>query len=612
MPTYRINMNPLQRLLEKVSYSGLAEGDYTSSSNFSTRRISFPSGSTLAPVTRSLSGPSEAYTLGARPKKAKDKEAGEKKSSGILAYVDEVGLADDVGTAEEMGEVEEGLSSIEEGEMGLPEEVPSAGAAQEKSAKETPPEPAGGGFAVDEISLPPAPPEKEDTPQKVPTLGTGDREAHIFSLRRAKGAAPVFRGAGPTLGGVRKSLGYAEETTPIMGEEILPPLENYKSGSKSYTPEAPPGSLPALPRLPAEVSALEQMLTIAYNLPVKITRIKELPPTRKQVKEVYFLINETNLSKVWVFKADPKTTRDELNAYHIIHRQGVLTGKPLGCQLSAAPYSYDVAILGGVVEHAGDSYEQMIENLSLESRIIFSTAQAIARTMADYQLKLTRVKEEFEHYGITLLRADPGKEIRERLLAALGKTEEQASGLIAACRQLYSAQNSSPLISHGDCHLGNIVTTIDDKFGGSLSIQKFGVIDWGSLQYDTPFGDMQDFWLHHQRKAQKVCSDNYPYGASALENTFVGALQEAAREKGYEITLDENDSLIQSALWHLYEMYDPTRKEPADIEAKARVHAQGLWNSLDVLEQRMPYLKETTEMIKKEVRALIGEKLYLS
>jgi hypothetical protein len=289
----------------------------------------------------------------------------------------------------------------------------------------------------------------------------------------------------------------------------------------------------------------------------------------------------------------------------------VLTGKPLGCQLSDSPYPYDVAILGGVVEHAGDSYEQMIENLSLESRIIFSTAQAITRTMADYQIKLTRVKEEFERYGITLLRADPGKEIKERLLAALGSTEEQASGLIAACRKLYSSQNSSYLISHGDCHLGNIVTITDEKYGRTLSTNKFGMIDWGSLQFDTPFGDVQDFWLHHLRKAQKVCS-NYPYDISVLENTFLGALREVARENGRELTLDNNDSLIQSALWHLYEMYDPVRKDSADIDAKARVHAHGLWNSLEVLEQRRPYLKETTETIKREVKMLVGEKLYLS
>ncbi|MBI4980288.1 phosphotransferase [Candidatus Woesearchaeota archaeon] len=522
-------MNPLQRLLGRVSYSGLAEGNYVSPSPSSRRssRSSFPS---VGAVRR---------------------------LSGSLKFS------------------EEGL------EVDSYRDVPCAGAPAGGAA---------GGFV--EETLPISLPKEEDAPKTIPALEELTVKKKGLSPWRTKGVRSVFRGAG--------SMG-AEETLPRSG---------YKS--PSCAPSALPASLPALPRLPAEVSVLEQLLSLTYNLPVKITRIKELPPTRKQVKEVYFLINETNLSKVWVFKADPEKTRNELNAYSIIHGQGVLTGKPLGYQPSAAPYSYDIAILGGVVEHAGDPYEQMLENLALEPRTIFSTAQAIARTMADYQLKLTRVKEEFERYGITLLHADPGKEIRERLLAALGKTEDQASGLIAACSQLYSAQKSSPLISHGDCHLGNIVTTIDDKFGGSLSIQKFGVIDWGSLQYDTPFGDMQDFWLHHQRKAQKVCSNNYPYEVSALENTFVGALQEVAREKGYEVTLDENDSLIQSALWHLYEMYDPVRKEPADIEAKARVHAWGLWDSLEVLEQKRPYLKETAETIKREVRVLVGEKLKIS
>ncbi len=581
-------MNPLQNLFGKISYTGLAEGDYTSPSKIFTLRIPFPSG----PVVRRVSGPPTlGHTLGARkadtlnyrdetqrePQTRRTESWGEHFDE-VVGELDEVSL---VGGIEEMGDLD--LS-----EEILPEEVPSAEDTK-APAKETPPEPAAGGLAID--------PEPEKS-----------------ALRRARrGAGPTFRGAGltfrgavPTLGSARKStLGYVEETPPICGEEILPPSENYKS--KSYTPEALPGSLPALPRLPAEVSALEEMLSLAYKLPIKITCIKKLPQTRKEVKEVYFLINETNLSKVWVFKADPEQTRNELNAYALIHRQGILTGKPLGYQPSASLYPYDVAILGGVVEHAGDPYEQMLENLSLDSRTIFSTAQAIARTMADYQIKLTQAKDEFEQYGISLLRADPGKEIKERLLAALGKTEEQASGLISACCQLYAAQNSSKLISHGDCHLGNIVTVMDEKYGGTLSTNKFGMIDWGSLQFDTPFGDVQDFWLHHQRKAQKVCG-HYPYSVSQLENTFLGALLEVAKENGRELTLDNNDSLIQSALWNLYEMYDPTRKDPADIDAKARVYAQGLWDSLDLVAERRPFLRDLTETIKKEVTMVVGEK----
>lgn len=606
MPTYRVNMNPPSHLLGRISYAGLAEGDYTSSSKISIRRIP-----TLGPVVRRISGPPESYTLGARKpvtRNYRDEterepqtrrvESLEEHFDGTVGELDEVNL---VGGIEEIGDF--GLS-----EEILPEEVPSADDTK-APAKETLPAPAGG-FFIEEISF--TPPLTEDAPKEAPELGT-NRKLEEAALRKTKGAGPTsrgvgltFRGAGSTLGGVRRSLNDVEETQPIMsGEEILPP-PNYKS-TFSYRPEALPGSLPALPRLPAEISALEEMLSLAYNLPIKITRIKELPPTRKQVKEVYFLINETNLSKVWVFKADPKTTRNELNAYHIIHQQGILTGRPLGYQPSASLYPYDVAILGGVVEHAGDPYDQMLENLSWDSRTIFSTAQAIARTMADYQIKLTQAKDEFEKYGISLLRADPGKEIEERLLAALGKTEEQASGLIGACRQLYAAQNSSQLISHGDCHLGNIVTVMDENYGGTLSTTKFGMIDWGSLQFDTPFGDVQDFWLHHQRKAQNVCG-HYPYSVSQLENTFLGALREVARENGRGLTLDNNDSLIQSALWNLYEMYDPTRKDPADIEAKARVHAQGLWDSLDVLKEKRPYLRELTETIKKEVTAVVGEK----
>lgn len=592
MPTHRVSMNPLSRLFGKISYAGLAEGDYTSPSKISIRRIA-----TLGPVVRRVSGPP---TLGSRRGAGPtlsyhgETEPQIRRSESVEEHLD--------GTVEELDEVSL-VGSIEEGEMGSSEEILPEEDTKEAPAKKTPPEPAAGGFLIDDISF--TPPLNEDAPKEAPELGT-NRKLEEATLRKArKGSSPTFRGAGPTLGGARKStLGYVEETSPICGEEILRPSENYKS--KSYTPEALPGALPALPRLPAEISALEEMLSLAYKLPVKITRIKKLPQTRKEVKEVYFLINETNLSKVWVFKAEPEKTRNELNAYAIIHRQGILTGEPLGYQPSASSYPYDVAILGGVVEHAGDPYEQMLENLAWDSKTMFSTAEAIVRTMADYQIKLTQAKEEFEQYGISLLRADPGKEIEDRLLAALGKTEAQASGLISACRQLYAAQNSSPLVSHGDCHLGNIVTVMDEKYGGTLSTNKFGMIDWGSLQFDTPFGDVQDFWLHHQRKAQKVCG-HYPFSVSQLENTFLGALREVARENGRGLTLDENDSLIQSALWNLYEMYDPTRKDPADIETKARVHAQGLWDSLDALGERRPYLRELTETIKKEVAAVVGE-----
>lgn len=415
------------------------------------------------------------------------------------------------------------------------------------------------------------------------------------------------QGEVPCFGGVPgSSAGFAD-------------LALYEEALKEGSPQKYRGiavqalSLSASSRLPAEVAVLEQMLSLEYNSPVKITRIKELPPTRKQVKEVYFLINETNLSKVWVFRADPKTTRNELNAYHVIHQQGVLTGKPLGYSPSVPllPYPYDVAVLGGVVEHAGDPYEQMLENLSLNPHTIFYTARAIARTMAEYQVKLTRAKEEFERYEITLPEADPGKEIQERFVSGLDRemfdgstTQRNINRLITACRKLYSAQNSSKLISHGDCHLGNIVTVMEEKYGGTLSTNRFGIIDWGSLQWDTPFGDIQDFWLHHRRKAQEVCPD-YQYDVSALESVFFSSLREAAKVNGSALKLnyDFNDSLIQSALWNLYEIYDPTRRDSTDAQT-TKVHTRGLWDNLDKLVSRRPDLRETAETIKEEVTTI--------
>ncbi|GEM_PF-4305566 len=337
---------------------------------------------------------------------------------------------------------------------------------------------------------------------------------------------------------------------------------------------------------PDAISFLEQILTEEYQAPVQITKVVDLPATRKGVREVYFLIN-SGISKVWVFKADPVGTARELAVYHIAYNRGVPTGKPIGYrpdELSHV-YPFDVAVLGGVVAHAGDPYNDLIANMELKPELIFRTAEKVARMIAAYQAALTRATSELENHGVSLQSSSPRTEIRERFLAALKIGEADAEVLIRACESLYSRQAGPFLVSHGDIHTGQVVTTttIDGITGKpSTSIERFGVIDWGSVTLDTPYGDAADFWLHHQRQASTVCG-SYPYEFG----DFRRAYETAASEFGLSLPASQNernrDALIQSVLWNIYELCDPTRKDNLDIIGKFSSHQKLLQRDLDAL-----------------------------
>lgn len=415
----------------------------------------------------------------------------------------------------------------------------------------------------------------------------------------------------------RASLSFEDvmpASSPMVPESFEPEIEtdspeNYEA-PKSFKAAA---SIPRSSVKPVEVSILEKLLSSAYDANVSVTRIRTLPTTRKEVKEVFFLLNN-GISKVWVFKADPKKTAIELNTYHVVYNQGIPTGKPILHNLNAKKLSYDfdIAILGGIVQHAGDPYTDLIKNMELKPDLVFRTASNIANLIADYHVKLTLAQKEFEKYGIFVPKASPRKEIKERFLAGLNLAESSGEKLICACESLYNKQSGLSVVSHGDIHLGNVVTTLEqDAFTGQMltSVEKFGVIDWESIAFDNPYSDLHDFWLHHVRQAVAVCG-GYDYDFSAFEEKYGEAIKSKAEAHNLSFDLSRKNSLIESTLWNLYELFDPVRKDKLDIRSKAVTHCSNLSAALNDLQNFG--CREDANIIKGELRSLLKDKKYLN
>ena len=365
---------------------------------------------------------------------------------------------------------------------------------------------------------------------------------------------------------------------------------------------------------PDEIVTLEQILSESYKDRIEITSINEFSATRKQVKEVHFLKGVGDwLNKVWIFKADPVETARELMIYHLAHKHGIPTGKPIGYNPTPdQTYPFDIAILGGVVEHAGDPYRDLLRNMRLRPIRIFDTAKQIARIIADYHVKLTLVEDEFTKAGVSLETSSPRKELGERFLAGLRITEENGEELLKACDDLYNLQSGVNVVSHGDIHLGNLVTV---KRKHETSINQFGVIDWGSIVKDNPFGDLWDFWIHHRRDTIDATGNGYSYTFERFAAAYLTRINALRTEYRVNIDLPSGinpvDSPIQSSLWNLYEMYDPVRTDARDIQKKASFHCLELWRSLDKVEKFGGQYRETVHTIKKELTRLLDSKNYL-
>ncbi|MBI4919093.1 hypothetical protein HY837_04125, partial [archaeon] len=249
-------------------------------------------------------------------------------------------------------------------------------------------------------------------------------------------------------------------------------------------------------------------------------------------------------------------------------------------------------------------------NMELTPQLIFDASVNIVKKIADYQVRLTLAQDEFKKYGFKIENASPRKEIKSRLLDSLKIEESKAEGLIKACETLGRKQSKIKVVSHEDIHTGNIVTInkVDPRTGLPVtSYEEFGFIDWESVGLSNPFSDVVDFWIHHERQAIKVCG-NYEFSFSNLETAYREHFVALAKKSGLTEKLNEHDSLIQRALWNLYEMYDPVRIEKTDIKEKAKTHGTQLWSVLTELEN-----KGYTEarMIKINLKDLLKKEVYL-
>lgn len=343
--------------------------------------------------------------------------------------------------------------------------------------------------------------------------------------------------------------------------------------------------------LPEHIQKLEQVLTETYGSQTCISSVRELAFTRKDVKAVD-IIRDGMLSTVWVFKADPEKTARELTIYKVAHDHGIPTGKPLAFDPEDKRYPYDVAILGGIVEHAGDSYESLFRRLALAPNHLFGTAEHVGRLMAQYHTALTGAADELASYGVGIGSADPAHELSQRLFAVIGHDPE----LEGLCSDLYALCPDNDVISHGDIHLRNIVTR---KNGDSIDLNHFGVIDWESVRYASPYDDLWDFWVHHMRKARDT-STVYDY---TFED-FSASYFEEARLLGLQVSMDAMDSRIHEILWNLYEIADPQRV-PQD-QGKAAFHIGQLVSAAEGLHAYDTHLSERL----RDALPRIGERLH--
>ncbi len=331
-----------------------------------------------------------------------------------------------------------------------------------------------------------------------------------------------------------------------------------------------------------DIQTLEKILSEVYTSDVTITSIKDLPVTRKLVKRVFFDV-KGYLCQVFVLKADPSRTNKELCAYRIAYNHAVPTGMPIGFMPESAEgkYPFETALLGGeIINDAGEPYKELLGNLELTPHLMMGTAKAIAEIIADYQMSLTYAYAEFRDRKLHIPYANPKKEIKDRMLARLALEEYEATDLLNAAEELASKQSNWRLVSHGDTHLGNITTVFDIYSRNETQMQKgwnlsrFGVIDWESICMDRPHSDLIDFFVHFERVASAISRRPYTFNFDEINLAYLNRLKNRMLEKGIKLNPNDlnRDTLIQNALWHAYEILDPTREGSPEEESIAEHH----------------------------------------
>lgn len=372
------------------------------------------------------------------------------------------------------------------------------------------------------------------------------------------------------------------------------------------------------PRKPKAITDLESILSSACARPVRITRVKELPATRKQaVKEISYTTGDGAIWKVWVFKADPKQTIRELNAYHVAFNAGVPTGKPIGYtpMQADAQYPYDIAILGGAINYAGSSYHDLLCELQLAPDLAHKSACRVARMIADIHIKLTDAIDEFSRLGIALPKFSVSEEISSRFMKGSGcdPNGKYAKELIRIFTDLDSKGSDILVVSHNDIHTKNILSLAQNNAYGQIgsSYMDLGIIDWGEIAMDRPHGDLQDFWIHHKRAMDSICG-GYRFNFIDLEKEYEDEYNFLGKQRGLFFDRENNRlcAKVKSAMWNLLEMYDPVRKDQKDIEDKATIHANALMQDLGRI-AGFGYEKEAAQ-IRESLIGLLSDKAYMS
>lgn len=330
----------------------------------------------------------------------------------------------------------------------------------------------------------------------------------------------------------------------------------------------------AVAKKPDAITLLEQVLTAEYHIPVRVTRIRDLPQTRKKVKEVCILKGNA-LGRVWVLHDDPKVLYKELVVSYFASREHVPTGKPLAFSPDA-PFKADIGILGGsVIEHAGDAYTELLQRLERAPDVMLKTALGVASTLALCHAGLQKSKKSLSDYGIDA----PRYSFEHALHETLGRTLNGEHARLERLAHALYCPARSYMINHGDVHTGNIVTMTaqNGSTGPETLIDQFGIIDWSDICTAHPIRDIVDFWVHHVRAVRSI----FPRYEEAWD-IFIAEYGRASKERtGNEFRSPRVDELILHRVQRdVLELFDPARTDPQDIADKARYHAWAIAQNL--------------------------------
>jgi hypothetical protein len=359
---------------------------------------------------------------------------------------------------------------------------------------------------------------------------------------------------------------------------------------------------------PNYVTTLESVIQTAHpKSDIAITRIQKVDSGRKNVFKISYIIDNETLKTVWAFKSeDPALTTRELQIYQILNDVGVKSAKPLFAPPQPGEkYQFDIAFLGGVLEHAGGSYDEMLHEIAPNYKTAFGTAIVIAKQIADYQSRLQTAFEKgiFADAQIDIRKVTAEYELRTRLLKKLNPNTDsrsaKAQALIDAATQLERYLDSTQIVSHGDLHTKQIVT-LNSATNAGLDLRNFGIIDF-DLVLDRPLGDLTDFWVHHARKIDEITQDPLStdfaiqkittpyqdqYTLATLAEEYQNQMHTLQTSSLYTSSL-QTTLLLQQALWHSYEMQDPARSEVFDIVKKQKYHWEEFSRVIDSIEREI-------------------------